>query len=97
MMAWSTRVAKVGVGQPVSVSGTLTFLIQNVGGAELFGLFMFLRIASAPAQYVTDSSFVEQCVKPTRLVLAGAPCPARRHMSGSPDCAHCFCETASGH
>ena len=31
-------------------------------GAELFGLFMFLRIARALAQYVTDSSFVEQGV-----------------------------------
>ena len=31
-------------------------------GAELFVLFMFLRIARAPAQYVTDSSFVEQGV-----------------------------------
>ena len=29
-------------------------------GSELFGLRMLLRIAHAPAQYVTDSSFVEQ-------------------------------------
>ena len=51
-----------GWGQPVTVSGTLPFLIQDVDGAELFGLFMFLRIARALAQYVTDSSFVEQGV-----------------------------------
>ena len=37
-------------------------LIQDVDGAELFGLGMFLRIARAPAQNVTDSSFVEQGV-----------------------------------
>ena len=30
-------------GQPVPVSGTLPFIIQDVDGAELFGLFMFLR------------------------------------------------------
>ena len=55
-------VANADAGQPVTVSGTLPFLIQDVDGAELFGLFMFLRIAHAPAQYVTDSSFVEQGV-----------------------------------
>ena len=54
--------AHTSTGQPATVSGTLPFLIQDVGGAELFGLFMFLRIARAPAQYVTDSSFVEQGV-----------------------------------
>ena len=32
----------------------------RVDRTELFGLFMFLRIARAPAQDVTDSSFVEQ-------------------------------------
>ena len=55
-------VANTSTGQPVTVSGTLPFLIQDIDGAELFGLFMFLRIARAPAQYVTDSSFVEQGV-----------------------------------
>ena len=55
-------VANTSTEQPVTVSGTLLFLIQDVDGAELFGLFMFLRIARAPAQYVTDSSFVEQGV-----------------------------------
>ena len=55
-------VANTSIGQPVTVSGTLPFLIQDVDGAELFGLFMFLRIARAPAQHVTDSSFVEQGV-----------------------------------
>ena len=44
-------VANAGTGQPVTVSGTLPFLIQDVDGAELFGLYMFLRIAHAPAQY----------------------------------------------
>ena len=53
-------VANTSAGQPVTVSGTLPFLIQDVDGAELFGRFMFLRIARAPAQCVTDSSFVEQ-------------------------------------
>ena len=53
-------VANADTGQPVTVSGTLPSLIQDVDGAEVFGLFMFLRIAHAPAQYVTDSSFVEQ-------------------------------------
>ena len=48
--------------QPGTVSGTLPFLIQDVDGAQLFGLFMLLRIARALAQYVTDSSFVEQGV-----------------------------------
>ena len=52
--------ANTGVGQPVSASGTLPFFVQDVDWAELFGLFMFLRIARALAQYVTDSSFVEQ-------------------------------------
>ena len=51
-------VANTGTGQPVTVS----FFIQDVDGAELFGLFMFSRIARAPAQYVTDSRFVEQSV-----------------------------------
>ena len=51
-------VANAGAGQPVAVSGTLPFLIQNVDGVALFGLFMFLRIAHAPAQYVTDSSLL---------------------------------------
>ena len=51
--------ANTSTAQPVTVSGTLPFLIQDVNGAELFGLFMFLRIARAPAQYVTDRSFVE--------------------------------------
>ena len=55
---WRTR----ALGQPVTVSGTLPFLIQDVDGAELLGLLMFLRIARAPAQHVTDSSFVEQGV-----------------------------------
>ena len=55
-------VANTSTGQPVTVSGTLPFLIQDVDGADLFGLFMFLRIARAPAQYVTDTSFVEQGV-----------------------------------
>ena len=54
--------AKTVAEQPVSVSGTLPYLIQDVDGAELFALLMFLRIAFAPAQYVTDSSFVEQGV-----------------------------------
>ena len=49
-------------GSPVSVSGTLLFLIQDVDGVKVFGLFMFLRIARAPAQNVTDRSFVEQGV-----------------------------------
>ena len=53
-------VANTSTGQPVSVLGTLPFLIQDVDGAELFGLFMFLHIARAPAQCVTDSRFVEQ-------------------------------------
>ena len=52
-------VANADAGQPVTVSRTLPFLIQDVDGAELVGLFMFLRIAHAPGQYVTDSSFVE--------------------------------------
>ena len=45
-------VANAGTGQPVAVSRTLPFLVRDVDGAELFGLFMFLRIAHAPAQYV---------------------------------------------
>ena len=53
-------VANTSTGQPVTVSGTRPFLIHDVDGAEFFGLFMFLRIALA--QYVTDSSFVEQGV-----------------------------------
>ena len=44
---WSL-VASAGAGQPVTVSGTLSFLIQDVDGAELFGLLVFLRIAHAP-------------------------------------------------
>ena len=51
---------KTGACQPVTVSGTLPFLIQDVDEAQLFGLFMFLRIAHASAQYVTDSSFAEE-------------------------------------
>ena len=54
--------ANAGAGQPVAVCGTLPFLIQDVDGAELVGVFMFLRIAQAPAQYVTDSSLVEEGV-----------------------------------
>ena len=61
MAGWGV-VANTSTEQPVTVSGTLPFLIQDVDGAELFGLFMFFRIARAPAQYVTDSSFVEQGV-----------------------------------
>ena len=38
-------VATTGAGQSVSVSGTLTFLILDVDGAELFCPIMFLRIA----------------------------------------------------
>ena len=60
MAGWDL-VANAGAGQPVTVSGTLPFLIQDVDGAELFGLFMLLRIAHALAQYVTGS-FVEQGV-----------------------------------
>ena len=51
-------VANAGTENPVTVSGTLPYL----DGAELFGFFMFLRVARAPAQYVTDSSFVEEGV-----------------------------------
>ena len=54
--------ANTDTRQPVTISGTLPFLIQDVDGAELFGLFMFVRIARAPGQHVTDSSFVEQGV-----------------------------------
>ena len=54
--------ANAGAGQPATISDTLPFVIQDVDGAELFGFIMFLRIAHAPAQYVTDSSFVEQRV-----------------------------------
>ena len=60
MAGWG--LANTGAGQPVTVSGTLPFLIQDVHGAELSGLFMFLRITHALAQYATDSSFVEQGV-----------------------------------
>ena len=52
MAGWGP-VANADAGQPVTVSGTLPFLIQDVDGAELFWLFVFLRIAHAPAQYVT--------------------------------------------
>ena len=55
-------VANTAAEQSVLVTGTLPYLTQDVDGAELFVLFMFLRIAPAPAQYVTDSSFVEQSV-----------------------------------
>ena len=55
-------VANAGTANPTTVSGTLPYLIQDVDGAELFGFFMFLRFARAPAQYVTDSSFVEDGV-----------------------------------
>ena len=48
------ELANTAGGQPVSVSGTLPYFIQDVDG--------FLRIARAPAQYVTDSSFAEQGV-----------------------------------
>ena len=48
------ELANTAGGQPVSVSGTLPYLIQDVDG--------FLRIARAPAQYVTGSSFAEQGV-----------------------------------
>ena len=67
-------VANTCARQPVSVSGTLPFLIRNVEGAELFDLFMFLRIAQAVAQYVTDSSFVEQDVnfRGRKVTEAGA-------------------------
>ena len=47
-------VAHADAGQPVTVSRSLPFLIQDVDGAELFGLFMFLRIAR--------TSFVEEGV-----------------------------------
>ena len=50
-------VANAVSGHPVTVSRALPFLIQDVDGVELFGLFMFLRSAHALAQYVTDSSF----------------------------------------
>ena len=53
-----------GAGRPVTVAGTLPFLIQDVVGAKLFGPFMFLRIAHAPARCITDSSFVEQGLGP---------------------------------
>ena len=62
-------VANTATEQPVSVSGSLPNVIQDVDGAELFALFMFLRIARAPAQYVTDTS-TNAGVKPPR--------PARR-------------------
>ena len=55
-------VATAAAGNPVTVSGTLPYLIQDVDGAELFASLMFLRLARAPAQYVTDSSIVEQGV-----------------------------------
>ena len=48
------------VGLRVSAGGTLPFLIQGVDETELFGLFMFFRIAQAPAQCDMDSSSVEQ-------------------------------------
>ena len=48
------ELANTAGGQPVSVSKTLPYFIQDVDG--------FLRIALAPAQYVTDSSFAEQGV-----------------------------------
>ena len=35
-------VANTSTSQPVTVSGTLPFLIQDVNGAELFGLFHVL-------------------------------------------------------
>ena len=56
-------VADTGAGHRVSVPGTLPFLIQDVDGAELFGFFMFLRIARAPVQYVTDSRFVARLAR----------------------------------
>ena len=37
-------VANTAIEQPISVSGTLPYLIQDVDGAELFALLMFLRI-----------------------------------------------------
>ena len=57
-------VANAGAGQPVTVSGTLPLLAQDVDGAELFGLFMFLRHCARTdsVRHVTDSSFVEQGV-----------------------------------
>ena len=74
--------------QPVSVSGTLPCLIQHVDGAELFGLFMFLRIAHAPAQSVTDSSFVEQGVNQRGRKATEASPPARADL-----CRDVWCET----
>ena len=53
------RGANTGAGQLVTVSGTLPLVVQNVDGAVFLGFTMFLRIARAPAHYVTDSSFVE--------------------------------------
>ena len=55
VVSWGL-VANTGAGDPVTVLGALPFLIQDVNGAELIGLFMFPRIARATAQYVTDSS-----------------------------------------
>ena len=68
--------ANTSTGQPVTVSGTLPFLIQDVNAAELFGLFMFLRIARAPAQHVTDCSFVEQGVNQRVRSATEASTPA---------------------
>ena len=50
-----SRAARLGLWNAAS-------FIQDVNGAEVFALFMFVRIAGALAQYAMDSSFVEQGV-----------------------------------
>ena len=59
---WQTQV----LGQPASASQENCLSSSSMWtGAELFGLFMFLRRARALAQYVTDSSLRGAWRKPT--------------------------------
>ena len=52
---WRTRAPGSPLRSPERCRSSSKILI-----AELVGLFMFLRNAHAPVQYVTDNSFVEQ-------------------------------------
>ena len=66
------------MANPVTVLGTLPFLTQDVGGADLHGLFMFLRIARAPAQYVLSRASTRVGIRPARQHISVGGFVARR-------------------
>ena len=67
----------VSVG--VRVCRCLYLYIQDVDGAKIFGLFMFLRIGRVLAEYVTDNSFIEQGVNQRRRQATEAGASAWAH------------------